>query len=182
MFMQVLIERDRRLSQENGYVKCFRNNFIHSVKSVCAESGDPAYKFLQAECPHTAGLLSSCISTEAPIAEVSLSLEQLKIERGVKLSRQMAVGCSTRNLARRAVKSVGAALNARRLWFGRFSGSLFSLPVRRFDVLFRRALPWRKGTLDLGCRTLWSLHRFEKAGGFSGGVSPVLREERETVG
>src|SRR6266481_2081568 len=86
------------------------------------------------------------------------------------------------NLARRTRKSVGAALNASRLCFYRFSGSLFSLPVGRFDILFRRGLPRRKGTFDVGCRTLWSLHRIEKAGGFSGGVSPVLREERENVG
>ncbi len=27
--MQVLIERDRRVTQADGYVKCFRNNFIN---------------------------------------------------------------------------------------------------------------------------------------------------------
>ncbi len=33
---------------------------IHHVISRCAGSGDPAYKFLSAACPHAAGLLSSC--------------------------------------------------------------------------------------------------------------------------
>jgi hypothetical protein len=33
----------------------------YTVKSVCAGSGDPTYRFLQAACPHAAALLSPCI-------------------------------------------------------------------------------------------------------------------------
>jgi len=55
MFMQVLIERVRRVTQANGYVKCFRNNFMRSVKSVCAGSGNPACKFLSAGLIRFAG-------------------------------------------------------------------------------------------------------------------------------
>ncbi len=110
------------------------------------------------------------------------TIERLKIELGVKRSRGMAAGCSTRTLRGVPSKVLETSSVRPDSAFTAFLARFFYCPSGDSTYYSAEVCHGERERSTLAAGRFGAFTGLRKQEDFQAGVSPVLREERETVG